>query len=66
VPDVVALTPATVPLSIDTPVPSVVEVSHLVRNPDVPPVSDEPRPSDEVEVQLVFIQFLVVRKSTLG
>ena len=46
--DDVALIPATVPLSIDTPVPSVVEVSQRVMYPPVPPVREDTIPSDEV------------------
>jgi hypothetical protein len=49
----VALTPATVPLSIDTPILCVVGEVHRARNPVVPPVI--PRPSVDVATHLVDV-----------
>jgi hypothetical protein len=49
------LIPATVPLSIEIPVPSVVGDVHLVRSPVTPPVSEDEIPSDEVATHCVDV-----------
>ena len=53
--DDVALTPATVPLSISVPMPRVVADNQRDRYPVVPPDSDAVIPSDEVATHCVLV-----------
>ena len=51
----VALIPETVPLSIEIPDPSVVEVSQRERYPEVPPVRDGASPREDVATHWVLV-----------